>query len=82
MIITGLRKPYHYEYDFTDLALARRSADVVVKIDCLEPEPFDMSAGRRVVLTPGGADQHLVRLRHRRIRIIPPSSEPLTGEDE
>jgi microcystin degradation protein MlrC len=69
VILTRLRKPYHYEHDFTGLALDPRGADiVVVKIGYLEPELFDMSAGWKMALTPGGVDQDLLRLGHRRIR--------------
>lgn len=69
VIITRLRKPYHHEHDFTDLALDPRGADIVlVKIGYLEPELFDMSVGWKLALTPGGVDQDLVRLGHRRIR--------------
>ncbi|MFJ8007527.1 M81 family metallopeptidase [Streptomyces fagopyri] len=68
-ILTRLRKPYHHEHDFTDLDLEPRSADIViVKIGYLEPELFDMSVGWKMALTPGGVDQDLVRLGHRRIR--------------
>ncbi|CAM5660827.1 MULTISPECIES: M81 family metallopeptidase [Streptomyces] len=68
-ILTRLRKPYHHEHDFTDLDLDPRSADIViVKIGYLEPELFDMSVGWKMALTPGGVDQDLVRLGHRRIR--------------
>ncbi|GGN78843.1 microcystin degradation protein MlrC [Streptomyces albiflavescens] len=69
VIITRLRKPYHHEHDFTDLSLDPRGADIVlVKIGYLEPELFDMSVGWKLALTPGGVDQDLVRLGHRRIR--------------
>ncbi|MFD7919392.1 M81 family metallopeptidase [Streptomyces sp. NPDC059740] len=68
-ILTKLRKPYHHESDFTGLGLDPRSADiVVVKIGYLEPELFDMSVSWKMALTPGGVDQDLVRLGHRRIR--------------
>ncbi|MFF4895965.1 M81 family metallopeptidase [Streptomyces sp. NPDC001068] len=68
-ILTRLRKPYHHEHDFTDLGLDPRSADIViVKIGYLEPELFDMSVGWKMALTPGGVDQDLARLGHRRIR--------------
>ena len=68
-ILTKLRKPYHHEHDFTDLDLAPRQADVVVvKIGYLEPELFDMAADWMLALTPGGVDQDLVRLGHRRVR--------------
>ncbi|MFD5075189.1 M81 family metallopeptidase [Streptomyces sp. NPDC058371] len=69
VILTRLRKPYHHEHDFTDLALDPRGAClVIVKIGYLEPELFDMSVGWKMALTPGGVDQNLVRLGHRRIR--------------
>ncbi|MFG2682018.1 M81 family metallopeptidase [Streptomyces sp. NPDC048392] len=68
-VLTRLRKPYHHEHDFTDLDLDPRSADVVVvKIGYLEPELFAMAAGWKMALTPGGVDQDLVRLGHRRLR--------------
>lgn len=68
-ILTELRKPYHHERDFTALNLKPRSADVViVKIGYLEPELYDMAAGWMLALTPGGVDQNLQRLGHRRIR--------------
>ncbi|MDI5970727.1 M81 family metallopeptidase [Streptomyces sp. SL13] len=100
-IVTKLRKPYHHEHDFTDLSLDPRGADlVIVKIGYLEPELFDMAADWKLALTPGGVDQDLPRLGHRRIRrpmfpydaampdpdltarLIAPSDEPLTGDDE
>jgi len=69
VIITRLRKPYHHEHDFTDLDLAPRAADiVVVKIGYLEPELFTMAADWLLALTPGGVDQELTRLGHRRIQ--------------
>jgi microcystin degradation protein MlrC len=69
VIITRQRKPYHYEHDFTDLALDPRSADVViVKIGYLEPELFAMAGDWRLALTPGGVDQELTRLGHHRVR--------------
>ncbi|AEW98503.1 M81 family metallopeptidase [Streptantibioticus cattleyicolor] len=69
VILTELRKPYHHEQDFTDLALDPRAADlVIVKIGYLEPELFAMAADWKLALTPGGVDQDLVRLGHRRIR--------------
>ncbi|KAM4065727.1 metallopeptidase family protein [Hirsutella rhossiliensis] len=68
-ILTRLRKPYHKERDFTDLRLDPRRADVVVvKIGYLEPELFDMAKGWMLALTPGGVDQDLQRLGHKRIQ--------------
>ncbi|KAI5921453.1 hypothetical protein F4810DRAFT_338401 [Camillea tinctor] len=68
-ILTKLRKPYHHESDFTELDLAPRSADIViVKIGYLEPELYDMASDWMLGLTPGGVDQDLERLGHRRIK--------------
>ena len=68
VIITKLRKPYHHEHDFTELNLDPRSWDIVmVKIGYLEPELFNMAADWMLALTPGGVDQDLPRLGHRRI---------------
>lgn len=67
-ILTKLRKPYHLERDFTELNLAPRSVDIViVKIGYLEPELYDMAEDWMLGLTPGGVDQDLVRLGHKRI---------------
>ena len=69
VILTRRRRPYHLEADFTRLGLDPRSADiVVVKIGYLEPELFDMAADWMLALTPGGVDQDLARLGHRRIQ--------------
>lgn len=68
-ILTELRKPYHLERDFTELDLRPRAADIViVKIGYLEPELYDMAAEWMLALTPGGVDQDLERLGHKRIR--------------
>jgi microcystin degradation protein MlrC len=67
-IVTERRKPYHRVKDFTALGLDPRTADVVVvKIGYLEPELYAMAADWRLALTPGGVDQDLLRLGHRRI---------------
>lgn len=69
VVVTRRRRPYHLESDFTRLGLDPRSADiVVVKIGYLEPELFDLAADWMLALTPGGVDQDLARLGHRRIR--------------
>ncbi|KAK5740922.1 hypothetical protein LTR17_004276 [Elasticomyces elasticus] len=70
VIVTELRKPYHHEQDFTDLDLDVRkgAADIVlVKIGYLEPELFNMAADWMMALTPGGVNQDLERLGHKRI---------------
>ncbi|MFJ5220979.1 M81 family metallopeptidase [Streptomyces sp. NPDC088354] len=69
VIVTKLRKAYHYEHDFTELSLNPRDVDVVIiKIGYLEPELYDMAAGWKMALTPGGVNQDLVSLGHQRIR--------------
>ena len=69
VILTELRKPYHYEHDFTDLHLdIRKDAEIViVKIGYLEPELYALQRGWMMALTPGGVDQDLVRLGHNKI---------------
>ncbi|WP_128546316.1 M81 family metallopeptidase [Larkinella soli] len=69
VIVTGKRKPYHKERDFTRLKLEPRKADiVVVKIGYLEPELYAMRADWIMALTPGGVDQDLFRLPYKRIQ--------------
>ena len=69
VIVTKLRKPYHYEADFTRLGLEPRKADiVVVKIGYLQPELYDMRADWVMALTPGGVDQDLERLPYKGIQ--------------
>jgi microcystin degradation protein MlrC len=60
---------FHDEVDFTRLGLdPRRGADiVVVKIEYLQAELFEMSADWMLALTPGGVDQDLLRLGHRHL---------------
>jgi microcystin degradation protein MlrC len=68
VIVTKKRKPYHREVDFTRLGLSPRDSDIVmVKIGYLVPELYDMRADWVMALTPGGVDQDLERLGHRRI---------------
>ena len=68
VIITGRRKPYHKEADFTRLGLNPRETDiVVVKIGYLVPELYNMRADWIMALTPGGVDQNLERLGYKRI---------------
>jgi microcystin degradation protein MlrC len=70
VILTKLRKPYHYEFDFKNLDLdARSGADIViVNIGYLQPDLFDMSVGWMMALTPGGVNQDLEQLGHHMIR--------------
>ncbi len=83
VILTRLRRAYHREADFTNLDLDPRTADlVVVKIGYLEPELYRMAAGWRLALSPGGADQDLVRLGHYRIhRPMYPLDSEVPGPD-
>ncbi len=68
VIVTKKRKPYHHETDFTQLGLYPRESDVVVvKIGYLVPELYNMRADWLMAQTPGGVDQDLNRLGHKRI---------------
>jgi len=68
VIVTEKRKPYHHEKDFTDLDLDPRGTDIlVVKIGYLVPELYDLRGDWIMALTPGGVDQELERLGHKRI---------------
>jgi len=68
-ILTEFRKPYHKERDFIQLDLKPREADIViVKIGYLEPQLYNMAKGWMLALSPGGVDQDLARLGHKRIR--------------
>ncbi|WP_228235608.1 M81 family metallopeptidase [Allomuricauda sp. M10] len=68
VIVTKKRKPYHNESDFTELDLDPRNTDiVVVKIGYLVPELYNMRGDWIMALTPGGVDQDLERLGHKRI---------------
>jgi len=68
VIVTEKRKPYHHEKDFTDLDLDPRGTDIlVVKIGYLVPELYDLRGDWIMALTPGGVDQDLERLGHKRI---------------
>jgi microcystin degradation protein MlrC len=68
VILTSRRKPYHLVEDFTRLGLDPHRTDVVVvKIGYLEPELYQLAQGWMIALTPGGVDQDLARLGHRRL---------------
>ena len=68
VIVTKKRKPYHKEFDFTRLGLNPREVNIlVVKIGYLVPELYDIRKGWIMALTPGGVDQDLERLGHKRI---------------
>lgn len=69
VIVTERRKPFHILADFTAFGLDPRRADiVVVKIGYLEPELYETAAAWMLAITPGGVDQDLLRLGHRRIQ--------------
>jgi microcystin degradation protein MlrC len=68
LVLTSRRRPYHLIADLTRLGLDPYDADVVVvKIGYLEPELQRLAQGWMIALTPGGVDQDLVRLGHRRL---------------
>ena len=65
-VLTTRRKPFHRIADFTDLGLGPAAHDLtVVKVGYLVPELFDAARGWVIALTPGGVDQHVVRLPYR-----------------
>ena len=67
-VLTTRRKPYHFVRDMTDLGLDPAAHDLtVVKIGYLVPDLFDAAKGWVLALTPGGVDQDIVRLGHRRL---------------
>lgn len=67
-IITERRKPFHHIHDFTMLGIDPHAMDVVcVKIGYLEPELYELAAGWKLGLTPGGVDQDLLRLGHKNL---------------
>jgi len=82
-ILTTRRKPYHRIADFTELGLDPATHDLtVVKIGYLVPELFDAARGWVIALTPGGVDQHLVRLPYRGLqRPIYPLDPEMTTPD-
>jgi microcystin degradation protein MlrC len=83
VIVTERRKPYHLVRDFTDLGLDPAAVDLtVVKIGYLEPELYALAKGWLLALTPGGVDQDLLRLGHRRIqRPLYPFDPTMTTPD-
>jgi microcystin degradation protein MlrC len=67
-ILTSRRKPFHFMRDFTDLGLDPGMHDLtVVKVGYLVPDLFEARKGWVLALTPGGVDQDIVRLGHRRL---------------
>ncbi|MGI8868102.1 MAG: M81 family metallopeptidase [Mycobacteriales bacterium] len=68
-VLSRRRAAFHYMRQLTDLGLDPAAYDVtVVKIGYLVPDLFDAAAGWTLALTPGGVDQELTRLGHRRLR--------------
>lgn len=68
LVLTSRRRPFHLVGDLTGLGLDPYGADVVVvKIGYLEPELRRLARGWMIALTPGGVDQDLPRLGHRRL---------------
>ena len=64
-IVTSRRKPFHFVRDLAALGLDPEACDLtVVKIGYLVPDLFAAAKGWVLALTPGGVDQHIVRLGH------------------
>ena len=67
-ILTTRRKPYHYVRDLQMLGLDPTRHDLtVVKIGYLVPDLFAAAKGWLLALTPGGVDQDIARLGHKRL---------------
>ena len=68
-IVTEHRKDFHGTSDFEAIGLDPGTAQIIVtKIGYLEPELYAVQRGWTLALTPGGVDQDLQRLGHRRIQ--------------
>ncbi|MCG7308134.1 M81 family metallopeptidase [Brachybacterium sp. ACRRE] len=68
LVVTSRRAQFSTEAMFARLGLTMTGADVVVvKMGYLEPDQHAAAADWMMALTPGGVDQDLVRLGHRRI---------------
>jgi len=82
-VITSRRRPFHFIRDFTQLGLDPAAVDLtVVKVGYLVPDLFDAAKGWVIALTPGGVDQDIVRLGHRRLdRPIYPFDPELAAPD-
>jgi microcystin degradation protein MlrC len=82
-VLTSRRKPFHFMRDFTQLGLDPAAHDLtVVKVGYLVPDLFDAARGWVLALTPGGVDQDIVRLGHRRLdRPIYPLDPQMAGPD-
>lgn len=68
VVVTERRKPYHLQEDFGHAGVDPAGFDLVIsKVGYLEPYLYGLAADWRMALTPGGVDQDLLRLGHRRI---------------
>ncbi|UQN28797.1 M81 family metallopeptidase [Brachybacterium kimchii] len=68
VVVTSRRAQFSTEAMFARLGLTMTGADVVVvKMGYLEPDQHAAAADWMMALTPGGVDQDLLRLGHRRI---------------
>lgn len=68
VIVTSRRTQYHTLAQFHEIGVEPSDMDiVVVKMGYLEPDLFALQRGWLLALSPGGVDQDLVRLGHRRI---------------
>jgi microcystin degradation protein MlrC len=67
-ILTTRRKPFHHVSDLVQLGLDPATHDLtIVKIGYLVPDLFAAAKGWVLALTPGGVDQDIARLGHRRL---------------
>ena len=68
VIVTEMRKPFHYENNFTSLGLNPHKTDIiVVKLGYLTTELYDMRGDWMMAQTRGGVDQDLLALPYKRI---------------
>lgn len=82
-VLSTRRRPFHSVGDLVALGLDPTRHDITaVKIGYLVPDLFAAAKGWVIALTPGGVDQHIVRLGHHRLdRPIYPLDPELTGPD-
>lgn len=82
-ILTTRRKPFHHISDLVQLGLDPATHDLtVVKVGYLVPDLFAAAKGWVLALTPGGVDQDIARLGHRRLdRPIYPLDPDMSAPD-
>ncbi|RYY54313.1 MAG: M81 family peptidase [Chitinophagaceae bacterium] len=69
VIVSRKRKAYRTAPDFSNLGLKPTEADIViVKLGYIDPDLFKMKADWMLALTPGAADQDILKLPYKRIQ--------------